>query len=320
MTYEPTESPDLSAVRAQLDAIAPPMSPDLTADAMTATGRRSRRRHRIARAALGAVATAVVTALAIVLIGPGTHSQPPPDAAEQPAFPLPSLDPKGGYTWIVHGPAETTEQTARLTDGLWAALATRADLHVAARDGASTVPVTTRADFPEAYRLVRALGDPHGGGDLYRQPFYELGPDVALTLPGDERIALFSAEVVPSGGYLGGDPAHPSLQREGVVPQAPFSEPNCAAPPPGYTYACSETTGPRGERVVRAAVSIEAPADGPSAVESVTVFQPNGNALRLSVSVGRITRMDGGADTASPFLTVDELTAIAVAVPEVAVR
>lgn len=348
MTYDPNESPDLSGVRRQLDAAAPPMSLNLTADAMTAIGRRSLRRHRIARTALGAVATAVVTALAIVLIGPGAHHAPPPDSTEQPTYPLPSLDPNRSYTWTMAPPQEQTspttsnDETRRLVEGMWRALsAPDAAYGVAtgpSRDELTPATAVHRSERGHRSEWSLILNESGAEFDyLATVPVYSSGgdgPQLYLTMPGDPNgtgpVATVGVTVWPKGSFPGGRPAAgvKSQNVDGWQPPAPYLEVNCSDEAkrftePDYTYDCTFGRDPAGRAYSGTTLVFTGAPDeslAASIQRRVVLYQENGNAVVVEATLADFAGGDNVLDPeelqrVNDFATLYDLSLIASAIP-----
>lgn len=336
MTQPPHE---LDGLYAELDELAPPLATD--ADAMTARGRRRVRTRRM-RGYGGLAAFAAVTVGAAYVLGGLVRPAEP----VQPTYALPELDPAAYdyWTFTYDGSPTETPETVRLTNGVWNAVHTVPGLEYTSDEWLTGWDGKSREGMPPLWRAVNQLalnGDPDH--IVYSAPFYGTfaAPDRtylrrsgAAPLGGIDTPAVeFDVRLLPKGGYLGANPSADAARPLSLLTWGPYTQPVCADAerPDGtsFTYECSETTGPDGRRVLRA-VQLITEEYTSSVEQTVVVYQSNGDALTLHTTVRWALGLDyesGAVKPLSPqdvanakaYLTIDELTSIALAIPEVIV-
>lgn len=325
-----------TALDTELDATAPP-SP-INGPEIVASGRRSVRRHRLARIAVSTVAAAVAVVLGIVLIGPAGQRPLPPDMNEQPSYPLPSLDPGRSYSWTPVGDQTYTEETRAFTLAFWSAFSGM-DAGVETGIPESRTRPATIDEYPRFSRHEWALvaDDQAAAFDppVHTAPHYGLtdqqGGVVYLTDLRSGLRAELTVTVYPSGSYLREAPNAAFVIPATLELSSPYIEPNCAEsaralPPPDYTFTCTGDTGANGEHVARTVATITDTAQtGPGMVKRVVVYQPNGNAIVLQVTMLDVAGGDGVFDAADReraenAISVDALTAVGLRIPELPVR
>ena len=325
-------TPDLRDLYTELDDLAPPLAVD--AETMTTRGRRRVRIRRM-RAYGGLAAFAAVVVGAAYVLGGLAH----PAGPVQPSYNIPQLERAAYDYWTMSydGSPTENEETRKLTEGEFRVLSAIPGLLLLGGMSLQNRPPTVD-QIPQLWRGVNKLtvgGDPNQVA--YVQPFYGsfaapsslkvLRESVPSPVKPDNAWAEVGVRVLPKGGYLGKDPEADPARALTALMWGPYTEPACAdaetAGGAKYTYECSETTGPHGERVLRALQVVD---DGPDSTlqQAVVVYQSNGNALTLMTTMIGIDGPDSQLDPgdvahAKSFLTIDELTTAALAMPEVIV-
>ena len=300
----------------------------ITGDAIIHKGRKVRRHRRLALAGTGAavVAAAVAVALAVpgVMSEGGTDDSGPIGEAvvEQPAFPLPELDPDKGYYWmpLVSGSAPTDE--TRTLDAAYRE-------HMATLiDGLVTSDLKPMQRYERGIES-QAVDDAEGNNELlpYSAPLY-YGGGAAVRSEDGEHQDTVTVEVSAKGSFLPG-PGQP-FGANGGAP-APYLVPGCE----DYSYnghgieenrlsvdfECSTSTGPDGEQVLSVTHLLRAAGGELRSVRQyVVVYRLDGTAIVVTDNLEAIGQEVADLRGVEPGLSEQDLLALALAMPDVVVR
>ena len=287
-------------------------------------------------------ALAITLALTGAVLAACTPAEPAPE--EPVGFTLPVLDDAAVYAWTETDtePTSTPGATA-VGDAVYAwatawppgavyAPVNRADATEPGIVSAAVEPLT-----PENYRGVERVergldrwfdGTPVGRIEPtgYVQPTYE-GGEVVIDTDGDEHGYGVSVTVVPAGGYAEGHGAYKSAPNHATF--APHLLPGCEDHPVGegdtarvITFACDTLTTTGGAPVLVSTETVTRPdrEDPGSARTTLVLYRADGTAVIVHARFGAMPDLSVKPPaTAAPDLTVDDLVALAEAIPPVAV-
>jgi hypothetical protein len=312
----------------------------LDVDSAVAAGRAARRRRRIAAGGAALSVTAGVAALAVILPLGTSGTTPPAEgnplgAASQapvPATPAgpqpPELDPEAKYYWAMELEAEQTEQTRGYTEAFWDYFTNQypgAELQDMDESGSwrEQHPPEEFAWFERGlYTLTQEERDEHGEAVevewVLDRTTYSLRHQVQVGQPGEgfaDYLSVrfegrgdedsISVEVLPAGSYRRDDlgPLHPSK----CHPEGKMNYAACEV---------QDVTGPNGEDLQY--VTGMWKDDGTEPVASTyfaVLYRPDGSAVVVS---DHVTRLQAGEP--APYLSFEQLAAIAAALPQLPVE
>lgn len=299
----------------QLDAVAPPS--DLDSGDLARRGRRRVLRRRLGVGGVtAALLAAVVTGGLLLVPGGGTTAVPP--AATQPSYPLPATVPGADYEWQPGDGPQSNTATRELTKAFWDLIDALPNATPVAYDSnEQTVGAPlTEADFrPFSRRVDRLDVDQKPSG--YTRPVY--GQFHFLQFRAGQPDTM-SVSLYPAGSFDFGaasDPEAPTMPDWRHVEEGCGRQEFAFRGEPGWVQdvACSEDTGPGGERILRLQQATTSAVGRTTYVNVLLVQIADGNLIRIA-DQGPVP-VSPTEDGPRPGLDTDGLLALALALPKV---